>query len=439
MILADIICRSASVVLSPGRQQRLDYPEDMKYVHIDPLWSRLLTVVLLTTALLGCILLVQLRRPSGLTGDVKGIAGVAAMANKSHIIMDFRNLDIATPDEVHATLRNNRYVLKHSSLSSEKYETSSYKPDRGGISRSWPNPHPLMLRLHIGVLFIIGIFLFTCLLPIVLFTSAATVVTDRASWLLTGIAVTIKLVWGTLETDVRMMEPFYILSKRNAPPEVLTLDYTGMAFGWLPIQALLNGHILMFLVGFGSVLAELLTVCVTSFNGVTGTDFVVRDTTTTSPTNRTGLGSLHITVQMGNSTHDSGNARDAGEETFLSFWVSFGLSLGILTYLCVVAVVVYARRRHLFLPRQPNTIASVLAYIHQSKMLWDFVNADQLDNDEISDKVAHFKKTYGLGWFYGRDEIMHCGVDEEPLRSSYTHGIDDRMSVTQVVGDQGPM
>lgn len=426
------------MILSPSHKQRLAHPEELKYVNIHPLWSRLLTVVLLLTAALGCILLFQLRRPSGLTGDVKGIAGIAAMANKSHIMMDFRNLDIATPDEVHATLKNNRYVLKHSSLSSEKYETSSHTPDRGGHSRSWPNPHPLMLRLYMGILFVIGISLFTCLLPIVLFTSAATIITDRASWFLTALAVAIKLVWGTLETDVRMLEPYYILSKRKAPPEVLTLDYTGMAFGWLPIQALLNGHILMFLVGFGSVLAELLTVCVTSFNGVTGADFVLRDTMT-SPTNRTGLGHLHTVVRMFNVTHDGGNARDAGEETFLSFWVSFGLSLAILTYLCVVAVVVYARRRHPFLPRQPSTIASVLAYIHQSKMLWDFVNADQLDNDQISDKVAHLEKTYGLGWFYGRDESIHCGVDEEPLRSSYTHGIDGRMSVTQVVGDHGLM
>jgi hypothetical protein len=202
-------------------------------------------------------------------------------------------------------------------------------------------------------------------------------------------------MWGTMECDIRMMEPFYVLSKRRAPSRILTIDYTGTIPGVMPIVALMNKHYLVAVVGFNAVLAEVLTVCVSSF-GVKGSDFLGIDT----------------------------DQRREGEETFTSFWVSFVLTLGILLSLAISASFVYYYRGKAFLPRQPGTIASVLAFIHQSKMLWDFVDTEKMNAKEMAIHLEKKNKTYGFGWFSGRDRQRHCGVDEEELTDSYKVGVD---------------
>ncbi|KAG0652600.1 hypothetical protein D0Z07_0178 [Hyphodiscus hymeniophilus] len=405
--------QAASVELFPDRNVRLQDPLGLKKVVINSAFSRLLSSVLVIIAFFGCILTWQLeRRRSGLVADVKGIAGIAAMANRSHILMDFKNMDTATPEMIHQTLKLHRYTLRNSSLAEDdKILVTQEEKDKYDTISHHENPHPLMLRLVAGVPFIISMLLFMIIVPVILFAPNASIVTEKAPWLLTGLAVCIKLAWGTLETDMRMIEPFYILSKRHASPKVLTLDYTAMAFGWMPIQAFLNGHVLVGLVGFGSVLAEVLTVCATSFGNVSGSDFATKPP--------------HIRGDP-QAPSDPGTDVDAGEETYASFWVSFVLALTILSLLCLVAGLVYARRRHPFLPRQPNTIASILAFIHQSKMLYDFVGTEKMNNDEMVKRLVGTGKMYGLGWFVGRDGAMHCGVDEEELTSSYKHGDDQR-------------
>ncbi|KUJ18178.1 uncharacterized protein LY89DRAFT_583145 [Mollisia scopiformis] len=408
--------QAASVDLTPDRHARELDPNGLKEIRINAIYSRFLSVILLLIAVMGCILVWQLeRRPSGLVADVKGIAGIAAMANRSHILMDFKNMDTANPELIHQTLKSHRYSLRNSSLAPEfSAPLTQEEKDKYDQRPRTENPHPLMLRLAAGIPFIISMILFVILIPIVLFQPAANTITDKAPWFLTALAVAIKLAWGTLETDVRMIEPFYILSRRHASPKVLTLDYTAMAFGWMPVRAFMNGHFLVALVGLGSVLAEVLTICSTSFANVSGLDFA----NTPPPMNSSvsGLG----------SRDGRQNGQNAGEETFLSFWLSFGLAISILSFLCLVATFVYSRRRHPFLPRQPNTIASVLAFIHQSKMLYDFVGTEKMNNDEMVQKLASVGKKYGLGWFVGRDGEVHCGVDEEELVVGYKHGDDAR-------------
>ncbi|EPE29472.1 hypothetical protein GLAREA_00632 [Glarea lozoyensis ATCC 20868] len=413
--------QSASVILKPDRKTRKENPHGDKTIHIDAVWSRFLSALLMVIAIFGSILLWQLeKRRSGLVADVKGIAGIAAMANKSHILNDFKDMDTATPDAIHDRLKKHRYTLRNSSLApdSDNVLTREEADKYDQKKKTDSNPHPFMLRLFAGIPFIIGMMLFMVVMPIFLFQSEVNKVTEKAPWLLTVIAVAIKLAWGTLETDVRMMEPFYILSKRHASPKVLTLDYTAMAFGYMPIRALLNGHFLVFLVGLGSVLAEILTICASSFGNVSGTDFAKP-----KPDKRSLLASL--LSRDGEDDDDNkglGGNINGGEETFLSFWISFGLALAILSFLCLVATCVYMRRRQPFLPRQPNTISSVLAYIHQSKMLYDFVDTEKMNNDEMVKRLGKIGKTYGLGWFAGRDGDMHCGVDQEELSSNYKHG-----------------
>lgn len=395
--------QSASITIGPERKKRVANPGITKTIQLDPVWSRLLSALLLVVAAFGCLLLWQLeKRRSGLVADVKGIAGIAAMANKSHILMDFKDMDTATPDEIHKKLKKHRYTLRNSSLAPDRdnplTQEEQAKYDQKKLDS---NPHPLMLRLTAGIPFIISMVILMIIIPIFLFQGAVNRVLESAPWLLTIFAVGVKLAWGTLETDVRMIEPFYILSKRHASPKVLTLDYTGMAFGYMPIRALLNGHFLVFAVGLGSVFAEILTILASSFGNVNGSSF---------------------------SKDANDREHKGGEETFLSFWISFALSLLILAFLCLVATFVYQKRRHPFLPRQPNTISSVLAFIHQSRMLYDFVDTEKMNNDEMVRKLAGIGKSYGLGWFAGRDGNMHCGVDEEELVSGYKHGRDGKQT-----------
>jgi hypothetical protein len=112
--------QAASIELWPERSQRDLYPNANKEIRINAVYSRMLSIVLIFIAIMGCVLIWQLeKRPSGLVADVKGIAGIAAISNRSHILMDFKNMDTATPELIHQTLKTHRYSLRNSSLAPE--------------------------------------------------------------------------------------------------------------------------------------------------------------------------------------------------------------------------------------------------------------------------------------------------------------------------------
>jgi hypothetical protein len=401
---------AASIILTPSRQDRIDDPDQEKVLHLTSAWSRLLTSVLCFCAFSGVVLfwLLQKRR-SGLQADVRGIAGLASMAVVSHVLMDFKGMDVAKHKDIHHRLKHHRYILRNLSLApDDENPLSSQDREKYANIHLSENPHPLMLRPAGSIPFIISLVAFMGFIPAFLFTKAD-VVTAEAPWFVTALAVCLKLAWHGMETAVRMMEPYYLLSRRHAPSKTLTLDYTALPFGYLPLRALFNGHILMFLVGFGTVMAEFLTVLVTGLATVEGRDFL-------------------IDYRRGKDDKSDGNGLDAGTETVHSFLVSLALTLFILLYMSVITLLVFIRRRHPFLPRQPNTIASVLAFIHQSKMLYDFVGTTKMGSTEtarhLDEKrdVDGKRKTYGLGWFEGRDGQQHLGVDEEELIGNYKHG-----------------
>lgn len=404
---------AACLVLTPDRDLRIKLPEAEKSILIHHVWSRLLTVVFCIIAFLGFILFYQLQtRRSGLLADVKGIAGIAAMATVSHILMDFKDMDVATHQDIHDSLKNHRYMLRNSSLIPDDLNPlSKAEQDKETKNPLSANPKPLMLRSAGALSLIAAVLLFTVLIPIVLFTPA-TALTDRAPWLMTAVAVFIKLSWAALETDVRMTEPYYILWRRHAPAKTLTLDYTAMPFGWVAVRGLLNGHWLVFFVGFGTVLAEILTVLVTSLATVDGRVFIAL------------VGDGEEARTSGASSNSRTSRINAGQETVPSFWLSLAVAVAVLLYMGGVAAAVYARRRRVFLPRRPSTIASVLAYIHQSRMLYDFVGTAKFGNARMARWLGGLGKTYGLGWFRGRDGRSHCGVDEEELLSGFKAGYD---------------
>ncbi|TQN75324.1 hypothetical protein CSHISOI_00085 [Colletotrichum shisoi] len=399
---------AASFVLYPDRATRLAHPDGEKEIRLQAVWSRLLSSTLCVCALCGCILFYILqKRRSGLLADVKGIAGLASMAVVSHILVDFADLDVVSHRDIHAKLKHHRYVLRNASLApDDENPVSSQDTDKYRDDHLSQNPHPRSLRLDGFLPFVIGIALFLGFIPVFLFSSAS-IITAKAPWVVTALAVCIKLGWGGLETDMRMMEPYYILSKRHSPAKTLTLDYTAMPFALMPFHAFLNGHLLMFLVGFGSMMAEVLTVLLTSLATVVGTEFLEAAYSPPDRPDDPKLGGIN-----------------AGQETVASFWVSYGMATFILLYMGTVATIVFLRRRHPFLPRQPSTISSHLAFIHQSKMIYDFVGTSKLSNAGMVRHLEGLGKTYGLGWLEGRDGQTHCGVDQENLLGYYKHGMD---------------
>ncbi|KAI0152926.1 hypothetical protein GGR57DRAFT_162628 [Xylariaceae sp. FL1272] len=375
--------------------------ESTSIITVNAILSRVLTAIFFVISIYGAFLYYQLAtRRSGLLADVKGIAGIAAMAVVSHIMVDFQDMDVAKPKDIHHKLKSRRYELRNNSLFSDSAPVNARARDDNVHLPE--NPHPLMLRKEAAIPFIIFIILFLGFIPAFLFTPAK-IVADRAPWVVTALAVIIKLCWGSLETSIRMMEPYYILSKRHAPPKTLVLDYTALPFVAVAIRAFFNRHWIVFIVGLGTILVEGLTIFATSLTQVDGLAF------------------LNIVTQSGKVANvDLG----VGAETVRSFTVTLALTVFILLYLFIVATVVFVRRRHPFLPRQPNTIASVLAFMHQSKMLYDFVGTAKLNSMQMREKLDKLGKTYGLGWFNGRDGQTHCGVDQEELNNNYKHGVD---------------
>jgi hypothetical protein len=253
-------------------------------------------------------------------------------------------------------------------------------------------------------------------IPIINFTTAR-VIPNAQPWLPVLAATLIKMLWTAFESDVRLMEPFYILSNGCAPPQMsLTLDYQGTVYAWMPIKALLNGHFLVALVGLCSVLLDVLTVTVSSFS-VNSAVF------------------LHASKNKDVSNQD---------ETYASFWGSVMLSIAILSFSIIAAALVYTRRRHPFLPREPSTIAAVLAFIFASNMLDDFIDTERYTNKQMEamlkskvDANGNPKK-YGLGWFKGRDGQVHCAIDEEPMRSRYVHGKPYSLAQAPWIGSSDP-
>lgn len=111
------------------------------------------------------------------------------------------------------------------------------------------------------------------------------------------------------------------------------------------------------------------------------------------------------------------------------------MSLLILLYLISIAILTYMRRSHKFMPRQIGTMASVLAMIHQSKMLTEsFVDTERFTSSQMTRHLEKQGKTYALGWFSGRDGDDHLGIDEEPILKEYVYG--EKWKDTRVLGHQ---
>ncbi|KKA31240.1 hypothetical protein TD95_002740 [Thielaviopsis punctulata] len=409
---------SSSMTTRPSTSARAAYD-----IVIQPVFAHLLAVTLFVCGAAGFVLLFILGgRRSGLLGDPRGLAGIAAMAVVCHILHDFNGMDVATHPDLHRRLKSQRYMLQNNSLAPNATNPPLGLLKRGKtlggeddgpekeniedlVTPTKKNPHSVFLRAPGCVFFVV--FLLGIAGTVVFYQlrmhHGSNSVTQMPGFM-TLLSICAKLLWGNLDTQVRMLEPYYILSKRHAPPKTLTLDYTAIPFGYMPVQALFNGHWIMFLVGFGSVIVELLTVVLSTMWSTTPTSFSAGAT--------------------GHVTDTEQQQQQQQQPSGLAFTLSVVFSLGILAYMAAVTILVWARRSHAFLPRRPNTIASALSYIHQSKMLCDFEGTSKFTTAQMEEKLKGLNKRYGLGMFKGRDGQTHVGVDEEELSGDYKHGLD---------------
>lgn len=366
----------------PGDDQPCD--ADFKYfLRVEPVWSRLVTSCLILVAVLAIVLFFQLRRKSGLLSDPLGVAGIAAMANRSHILAEFQDMDESLHDDIHKQLQHRRYILYKSTIWQGEYTGISEDESETEKPLKPPNPQPIILRPVWLMAFII--FMVICLpfVPAITYNPRLNHIIRNIPWLPVLVATLIKQLWATLEFNVKMMEPFHTLTKGNARPEqTLALDYQGTPYGVILFKSLRNHHWLVGLVGLGSILSDLLTITFSS-----------------------------LAVKT---------------ETRHSFYSSSILSMAIVVFMILSAILIFIRRRRPFMPRQPSTIASILAFIHQSRMLNDFTGTELYNNREMTEMLVSKGKRYGLGWFRGRDGRMHCAIDEEPMVSRFVWGVSYR-------------
>ncbi|KAF3187365.1 hypothetical protein TWF788_002283 [Orbilia oligospora] len=408
-VACSAICYFISYAIVPNLLGALLDTEDLsdeekaggneKYLRVDSRYARPLEAMFLVVAIAGvCLQVLLMRRKSGLVGDVSGIAGIAAMANKSHILMDFKGLDEADERQIHDHLAKRRYRLHKMSLYLGADVAMADRPEfheskRKKIKKESPN-HPIFTFLT-AIPFAAFLMSVLAIMPILSFTDGGKRFIDNVPFTATFLGILIKSIWEVLDKQLRIIQPFRTLSLGNAMPNVLTLDYTGTIPGWVTIKAIQNRHWLLALVTFNSVLIEILTVTMGSF--------------------------------LNRSADD--------EETVTSIRVSFALATVICTGLIATLFLTVKRRRVPFLPRQAGTIASVLTFIHQSKMVTDFESMEQWPTWKREAKLMEINKRYAFGWFSGRDKQIHLGIDQCPISSKYEYGKDYKQGVVATVGD----
>ena len=351
----------------------------LKFLVVDRIWTRLLEAVMfIIFVLIGVLQWVLLRRKTGLVGDPSGIAGVAAMANKAHILMDFRGLDLAGTEKIHKQLSKRTYILHKSCLWQAEFLKEHERPTETVRDQS---AHPVLLRFEGGLPFIGYLVLVMIMLPLSMGKGSLQLILAKSTWFLTVLSISLKMFWEVIDRDLRMLQPFYLLYRRHAHSNVLTLDYTATIPGWIIVKTLQNKHYLLTYITTITLLNEVLTVCMGSLDPV------------------------------------------SGDETPRSQQISFALAEVIMLGQVIGVSVVLYLRRHPFLPRQPGTISSVLAYIYASHMLPDFDNMETKSTNERQKILASKNKTYGFGWFKGLvDGKWHVGIDQEELLRSYKPG-----------------
>jgi hypothetical protein len=105
----------------------------------------------------------------------------------------------------------------------------------------------------------------------------------------------------------------------------------------------------------------------------------------------------------------------AAGQTHMDFLVA-SYSVMVVVALMVVATIalIVWRSRAPDLPRAPDTVAAVISYVADSRMLEDFEGYEYAGDMEMTRKLAILGKRYEYGQRPGFDGQMRYLIDEEP-------------------------
>ena len=378
-----------------------------------------ISTVAVLAVLTACVVVVFHRTRvfrTGLREDVQGIAGLAALATctgwRERIVYwedAFHLTDTLPMAKLHRELRSrSAFTMHHGAILANPLRNISWWSDRKILypsRKSWfgRTVHALselVEALLLLFLFKLGLRNLTGVSLALIARLATTLGLFSASlliWAIHGstalntaglmaLLVCAGFIWNQVDNDVRLVDPWLRLHRRNAPPSALWRDLNRLPSPWVVITAMLDLS-----------WPPLLTASVSTGMPI----------------------ALLLTARYGASSMD--NTR-----TFLLVTATTGI-------LSMATLVVTVYRMRDVLPRHPASIASVLCYFQQSSI----TTTDQSRSEglsrfmylkyDFSDRRSYpHSRRYGLGWFRGRDGVVRCGVECEPLLENYR------------VGDDGP-
>ncbi|KAI9869325.1 MAG: hypothetical protein M1813_000114 [Trichoglossum hirsutum] len=354
-------------------------------------------MVTVTAVLMLSITVMMWNRASGVFADPSSIAGLATLFQNEEVREEFRGLDeMAGDKEVARAVGWKRYKLGHfrggdgemeyGLMKCEKAQEAPEDNQEKSSSTTTTDPckrltlgahrslwlHPLSLSAFI--LTLMG------LLTLVLYyhISRSNTGFERfmdgqgfgVSFMMTAVGVLVKWFWVEIEEETRTLEPYRELCRGNARAGDTILVRTNAD----PITALWSAVIRMrafpALLGINTILAEILTIALARVP-------------------------FH------------------GDSIFMAYIVSSHLSTSILALMIATLTWLTIRqlRGVMELPRRPDTIAAVLTYLCESKMLRDFKGMAMLEARSRDRVVAKWGKRYHLRKAVGADGLARVGIE----------------------------
>ncbi|TKA63885.1 hypothetical protein B0A49_08402, partial [Cryomyces minteri] len=357
---------------------------------INPVMLRLLEGLLSYVAIMTLVIMAMIwRRPSGLCADPSAIATVASLVHHPEVLDDLRSIPAeATHADMKRLLGAKRYRLAdyQTSDGTVRYgivpvnanpPTSAGNWTAGNSYAQVHNPasspgsgrtrlQTLDKVLDVGL----GVVVVGVLAVIVAYyldgsnSGFNRFFNSRGfgpRFLMATIGTLIAAQWKRVEQTTQTLAPYMRLSSSPAPASSTILFSTPTLTAASIIALLYHHHVLPAVVACTTILAEVLVIT------ITGVPF-------------------------------------ASGQTWLQFLVSVYLSMGILGVMVLVVVaLLFWRRRAPHLPRDPDTLAAVMSYVGASRMLDDFEGLEGAESKERDRTVKSWGKTYGYGWFVGRD------------------------------------
>jgi hypothetical protein len=103
-------------------------------------------------------------------------------------------------------------------------------------------------------------------------------------------------------------------------------------------------------------------------------------------------------------------------EVFLELLIACYVSMAVLSLMviAVIALIIWKRRLP-DLPLAPDTVAAVLSYISDSRMLSDFEGCEYLNDRDLGNRIAGLGKRYVYGKRPGSDRQSRYLIDEDSL------------------------